>query len=85
MEEQEIYDTYMHLCGMQREGNGSKGFIPTDSICDSVYWLMDKMREAGLKEDRSAGSYFINWFFRCMDRTFSICVYSDGWMELRWG
>jgi hypothetical protein len=88
MTEQEIFAEYMRLCDLQEQGSGrhnSKGFFPGDSVCDQVYQLMGKMREAGLKESETSASYFINWFFKCKYQTFSICVYGDGWMELRWG
>jgi hypothetical protein len=87
MTEQEIFDEYMRLCNLQnRYGrNNSKGFSSSDSICDQVYTLMDKMRDIGLKENKTVGRYFRNWFFICKDRTFSICVYANGYMELRWG
>jgi hypothetical protein len=86
MEEQEIFDEYMRLCDLQEKDSkrNSKGFSPSDSAYNHVHLLMHKMRTAGLKVETTVGFSFHNWFFRCKDRTFSICVYNDGWMELRW-
>jgi hypothetical protein len=99
--ELEFFDEYMKLCDLQtkNEKHQGRGFLPEDSIRDQVFLLIARIKEAGLKEEETSGSYFRNWFFKCHGkikglenipdaiqyRTFSICVYSDGFMELRWG
>ena len=83
--EQECWDEFMRLIDLQKKYNDGKCFLPTDSIQDRVMAFMDEMREAGLEENKQSGSYFRNWFFRCQGRLFSICKYSNGKMELRWG
>jgi hypothetical protein len=87
MTEQECFDEYMMFCDLQTKDNrfGSKGFGIGDSAYNDVLLFIDKMNAMGLPKNVTSTDKFRNYFFKCSGRTFSICIYANGFMELRWG
>jgi hypothetical protein len=86
--EQEAWDEYANLFDLQEERilYQSNGIEPSRIIERAlVFDFIKRMKEAGFLYVENIQPKFKNWFFKCKGRTFSICVYRDGWMELRWG
>jgi hypothetical protein len=94
--EQEFFDEFMRLMDFQKksEFRDSKGFEPKDEHYKEVLALINDMEEAGFGQNHNFNLRFKNYFFKCGNklssgkvdtRTFSICIYISGWMELRWG
>jgi hypothetical protein len=83
--EQEFWDEYMKLLDAQVGDGVGKHFKADDPMQSIVYQFMKEMNEAGLEQKGTNCPRFTNRFFSCKGRTFSICKYANGKMELRWG
>jgi hypothetical protein len=86
--EQEAWDEYMKLLDLQEKSLlfQSKG-IELSRTDDRalVFDFVTRMKEAGFLRLENIQPEFTNWFFYCKGRRFSICQYTNGFLELRWG